>query len=159
MANISIDLIGEEFVYRMLAELPTEIQNTALDDAYKYVLNTMQTSQPSPRYITRRAAYGQTFFSDRQRKWFFANLNDGSINVPYNRTQGLRRAWRIQGSGQNASVINDAEGNEYVIGDKQSRHEALVGWRKPEDIIKEREDRIQRIIEGSVQKALKKFGA
>ena len=155
---ISIDMVGEERVFNLLAELPAEVQNTALDDVNKYILDTMQSSQPSPRYVTRRAAYGVTFFSDRQRRWFFANLNDGSIDVPYRRTQGLRKNWRIKGSGQNAAVINDTPGIEFVMGDQQSRHEALVGWRKPEDIIREREERIQRIIEGSVTKAIKRLG-
>lgn len=82
-----------------------------------------------PRRVTRRAAYGRSFQSDRQRRWFFWALDAGYIRVPYNRTFAMRRGWRIEGSGSSTRVVNDTEAAKYSMGDEtQARLNKLVGW-------------------------------
>ena len=157
MSNITVDIIGEEAVYNLLVNLPQAVQDAALEEAYEYLINVLR-AYPPQRYVTRASAYGQTFFTDRQRRWFFAALNSGEINVPYQRTQGLRRAWNKHGFGQNAKLINNTPGAEYVIGDKQSRHEERVGWKTVDKTIEEREERIFEKLQVGAQKALKKLG-
>ena len=158
MSNITIDIVGEEVVFDLLAKLPTEVQDAAIEEAYKYLLDVLR-AYPPRRYITRVSAYGTPFFTDRQRKWFFAALNSGEIDVPYRRTQGLGRAWKKHGFGQNAMLVNPTPGAEYVMGEKQSRHEAMVGWKTTDQIVEEREARIMEKLEVGAEKALKKLGA
>jgi len=124
---IAVEIQGVEELRASLLKLPPAIQDAVVDDVTKYYINVFKSEQPAPRRVSRRAAYGVTFFSARQRKWFFANLKDGSINVPYHRTQALRNAWRQVGDGRTSFIVNDAPGAPFVVGDDtQSRHEKMV---------------------------------
>jgi hypothetical protein len=147
-------------VQAILKNLPQDIQDAAVDEINKYLVNVMQTGQPSPNYVTRKAAYGVSFFTERQRRWFFANLNEGNIDVPYKRTQGLRNAWHVEGSGARSFVVNDAPGAAYVMGDEtQSRHEKMVGWPTVGALLKKSLNRIGKILETTANKAMRKRGA
>lgn len=92
------------------------------------VLELMKIYDP-PRRVTRKAAYGRSFQSDRQRRWFFWALDAGVIRVPYQRTFAMRRGWRIEGSGNGTRVVNDTEAAKFSMGDEtQARLNKLVGW-------------------------------
>jgi predicted dinucleotide-utilizing enzyme len=55
--------------------------------------------------------------------------------------------------------VNYLSGAVYVYGErKQSRHEAMVGWKKPSQQIKERMTKINAIIDGAAKKAIRKLG-
>lgn len=155
---IGIDIIGEDVLAEKLKKLPPAVQDAAVDEVSSYLLNILK-AYPSKNYITRTTAYGKSFFTDKQRKWFFASLNDGSINIPYRRTQGLARAWEKLGSGAYTILVNEAQGAKYVIGDKtQSRHEMLVGWRTVGQVIKVHTRRIIEKADAGAKKALRKLG-
>jgi hypothetical protein len=49
---------------------------------------------PAQEHLTRREVYGEPFKSDKQRRWFFAALRDGEIQVPYQRTGELASSWQ-----------------------------------------------------------------
>jgi hypothetical protein len=156
--GFAVDGIPE--LQAILNNLPQDIQDAAVDEINKYLVNVMQSGQPSPNYVTRKAAYGVTFFTEKQRRWFFANLNSGGINVPYRRTQGLRNSWKIEGSGARSFIINDAPGAGYVMGDDtQSRHEKMVGWPTVGKLIDKSMARINKILEAVANKIMRKKGA
>jgi len=90
---IAIDIEGLEPLVKGLDKLPQNIQDAAGDDVAKYLVNVLK-KYPPPKRVTRKAAYGTTFFSDNQRKFFFAALRSGAISVPYRRTQAFARGWR-----------------------------------------------------------------
>ena len=154
---IVIDVQGIKEIAAKLAKLPIEAANAGVEAANKYLLDVLRT-YPPPKYVTRKAAYGRTFQSDKQRRWFFASLADGSLKVPYHRTQGIRKSWRQEGSGAQSFLANDAPGVGWVMGDNQSRHEALVGWKKVSAIVKERTAKIVEQFEVGVKKAIRKLG-
>lgn len=141
-----------------LRRLPPAVQDAVVDALAKKLIDILKTEQPTPRYVTRKAAYeGVTFFTDKQRRWFFAALDRGEIQVPYHRTQEMRNAWKQIGKGKQSIVANEAEGVEFVIGDEhQSRHEAMVGWKKIGATISKHTPTLEKTALGVAQRAIDK---
>lgn len=159
--GIQVDIIGKEEIFNLLAKLPTVVQDTAVEDANEYLLNVVRT-YPSYRHITRAQAYPEVggWFSEKQRRYVMGAISRGEIKIPYPRTQGFRRAWRKQGSGQNQILVNDSPAGPYIMGEeRQSRMSALIGWKKPSQIMTERQTQLMKVLDGSIKKALRKFGA
>lgn len=116
------------------------------DQAQKY---------PPKRSVTRKQAYGSSFQSDKQRRWFFAALKAGQIRVPYQRTGTLLRGWKIMPFGsQDFLVINETEYAGYVMGATQSRMMSMIGWKTLEGIVdKTALDQAIRIMSEEIQRA------
>ena len=94
------------------------------------------THYPAYKAITRRAAYGRTFQSDRQRRKVMAQIRSGRIDPGYpHRTGRLQRGWTVTGDGTKATVKNDVEYAGLVMGTDQARLNKLVGWRIYSDVI------------------------
>jgi hypothetical protein len=91
---------------------------------------------PERMHLRRRDVYGTPFVSDRQRRWFFAALRDGSLVIPRKRTMTLARSWNAlyQRDARGASVTigsnaNMAPYNIYVQSEEnQSLFMAALGW-------------------------------
>lgn len=86
---------------------------------------------PGYRYVSRRAAYGVPFFSDRQRRWFFAALASGELKIGDNRTRRLADGWQIKQTGpKQIDLFNAVPYAKYVQGTmtEQARQPRLVGW-------------------------------
>jgi hypothetical protein len=160
MANdfIGIHVEGDiPKIQNFLRRYPKEAQNAIVDDVNTYLLKVVK-EYPSPRSVTRTAAYGAPFFTEKQRRWFFAALARGEISVPYHRTQGLRESWQIIGKGKGSILVNESQGAPYTMGDNtQSRHEKLVGWKTIGTILKERMAKIETVAVGAAKKVLKKL--
>lgn len=153
---IGLDIIGEKEIAALLAQLPEEVQNMAVDDIAEYLLNVLRTYPPQ-QSITRKQAYEQTFFTNKQRRYFFYALNAGIIQVPYRRTQTLRRGWQKIDQGKNAILVNQTPYADWMMGGHQSRMASKTGWKKIEAIIKERADQIERRLVAAAEKAIKKL--
>lgn len=160
MGFVGFDVEGEENLARKLKLVsdPRVASEMTLEVA-KEVRQGMQRSTPSRKYVTRKAAYGKTFFSERQRRWFFANLGEG-LQVPYKRTDRMRRNWDVMPFGaSNHLVVNDSPGAEYVFGDQtQSRHEAMVGWKTIGTVVRKMSDRIRFTANKVLDAYLRKVG-
>ena len=92
---------------------------------------------PSYRHITRASAYGQTFQSDKQRKWFWAN--GGPDMIGNNRTNETFNAWtfRVENNGYRIVLGNASTGAYYTMHDSgQAAQPRLVGWNKAMDVVK-----------------------
>lgn len=157
-AFVAIDAQGIPRLQNYLRALPPAVADAVMDAVAKALIDIMRTSQPPPKYVTRAAAYdGQTFFSEKQRRWFFANLADGGIKVPYHRTQEMSKAWRQIGKGASSILANEAPGAEFVIGDEhQSRHEKLVGWKTTSMTIAQHMPRIEKVAAAAAHQGIKK---
>ena len=159
MANDTFIVVSVDGIPAIQARLKTllpALADAGTDSANVYMLNVLRT-YPKPKFVTRKSAYGVTFFTARQRRWFFAALGDGRLHIPYRRTQGIRNNWRVEGEGRQSFIANDAPGVEYVMDDKlQSRHEKKVGWIKVGDILRERNDKIVSAFDAGVKKEMKK---
>ena len=92
---------------------------------------------PPYKYVTRKSAYGQTFQSDKQRRYVMARIADGTIDpgAPH-RTGRLQRGWTRIGSGVRTRIVNEEPHALYVMDTQgQARQPAKVGWRKVAEII------------------------
>ena len=88
------------------------------------------------KYVSRAAAYGQTFVSDRQRRYVMARIREGSITPGVeNRTHQMVAGWDYEQASGQTYLRNEVPGVEYVQGDNQARQPAMVGWRRVSDVI------------------------
>jgi hypothetical protein len=158
MANdfIAIEVQGLKELIAALEKLPPEAQDAAIDEASKYMLNVLR-AYPPQKYVSRQSAYGKTFFSDKQRRFFFAALKDGRIGVPYSRTQSLSKGWKILDKGKDAMLVNESPHADLVMGDNQSRHAAKIGWKKHTQQLQERKARIIEVANAAVKKVLRRL--
>jgi hypothetical protein len=82
------------------------------------------------KYVSRKRAYGQTFQSEKQRRWFWAN--GGPDMIGNNRSGETANAWTAKStnSGYGLTLENKAEGAKWIWGDRtQAAQPALVGHR------------------------------
>ena len=155
---IAIDVQGIDELMAKLAQLPDDMKDAISDDVLKYMKDVLQ-AYPPPKRISRKSAYGQTFFTEKQRRYFFWALNKGIINVPYGRTQDYRKAWEQVGTGYGSILANETPYAVYLQDDQQqSRLSAKIGWKKLGVVIKEHMKGILQIADGAVKKAIRKRG-
>lgn len=161
MIAIQLSYNGGEF-----ANLPaalTKLERSLLNDqttqkCAEFVLEKVQ-QYPPYQYVSRKQAYGQTFKSDKQRRWFFAALNSGALTIPYNRTNQLKSGWSIVASGHTRTVTNSVKYAGYVMGDNsQSRMQALIGWRTTQAFVRDYDAAIGRVALASVEEQIKDAG-
>lgn len=119
----------------LINDLPRNMRGVAVEAASVYLVGDGTrglTHYPAYRFISRTAAYGRPFQSDRQRRWFFAALRQGTILPGYpRRTGNTQRAWVITNSGVKSTIRNDTAGAFYTVGDPgQARLNELAGWRR-----------------------------
>lgn len=105
---------------------------------------------PNYRYVSRKAAYGRSFFSPEQRKWFFAALADGRITPGRpNRTGTLGDGWRITSNGpRQIDLVNEVPYAKYVQGTDPHPHAAqprMAGWKSITYWLKEFHSEIGRV--------------
>lgn len=154
---IGIDIEGVEEVKALLRKLPKEAQAQVTDDVARYMIDVLR-GYPPQKYVSRKEAYPEVggWFSDKQRRWFFANLGD--LQIPYRRTQEYSRGWKAVGQGPQTLVVNETPHAIYLQDEHmQSRMAAKGGWKKLSLIIKERASRITVIAEAAAKKAIKKL--
>jgi len=121
----------------------------------EFIAKKLRDEQPPYKYVSRQQAFGVTFFSDRQRRYFFWALREGIINVPYRRTGALAAGWKVDVSGTQATVTNAVPSAPYVQSrPRQSRMMTMIGWPTVEDYVDKYEGEIGRIAFGIVQQAI-----
>ena len=88
---------------------------------------------PAYKFITRRKAYGKSFESLKQQRWFFAAKAEGKILPGYPRRTGeIQRGWEFKerdSSWTHINITNEAEGVGWVMGASQANQPRLAGWR------------------------------
>lgn len=158
---IGVDITGIEQIKAKLDAMPEAVADAGVEAANEYLRGVLQRYPPQ-KDVTRASAYPEVggWFSDRQRRWFFANLREGNISVPYVRTNRLSNAWKLYGQGKTQIIANESPGAQYVQGvwkGEQSRHENKVGWKGVNVIIEERLKQIVGAFTVGANKALKKL--
>jgi len=156
---IGVDISGDKRIAKLLEKLPDAIADDIVPAIAEYLVNVYQIYPPKKK-ITRKQAFGRTFQSEKQRRYFFWALGKGIIRTPYKRTQQLRNAWRIVGSDRNAIVVNQTLYAEFVMGDEheQSKMMNMIGWEHAGAVPALNKDKIDKIIVVEAKKAAKKLG-
>jgi hypothetical protein len=95
---------------------------------------------PPYKYVTRKQAYGRTFQTERQKRWFFWALHSGRILPGYPRRTGrFQRGWRIESVTEKQALITNNEPHSVWLASDtmQARLPALVGWKRVSQTIED----------------------
>ena len=153
---VRYEVRGLDELEAFLKRMPHGTRGVAAESSTEYILGDDRHGAkhyPPYKRVTRKRAYGKTFQSDRQRRWFFANLNDGSLKIPYTRTNKLRDNWEIIGSKYNPVIRNRLSYAKHVVGDgTQSKMSKLIGWRTLSQIVDDNVRGAMRAANAAVQK-------
>ena len=174
------DFIGVEFdpginqFMHRISSLPKVYQDEILDEMDDYGLEVLR-KYPKRKYVTRKQAYGKTWFNkhgdNRQRKWFMWAVStdqipgwrmtkDGPVGQ-YKRSGKLGEAWKSSRQGDEVHYTNQAPGAVWVMGEKQSRHEEMVGWKKASAIMAGaltfRSSKFRTAVQKAYQRAIRKL--
>ena len=139
---IKITMRGIEAVQEYLKTVPYGALKDALAAFTEYIVGNEQhgLKHADPyKFVTRKAAYGFSFFTDKQRKWFFWALNTGQIDPGSGKRTGESTgAWKAEprNDGYRYTISNPTAGAYYTRSDTgQARQPAMVGWRKVAQVI------------------------
>ena len=114
-----------------LADIPEGAGNAGVEASTNYLLGVFVNKEvPESKSVfegSRTAAYGVPFFSDKQRKFFFAAIVD---TLPYERggqNNGVESDWKIEGSGKSMRIVNYSQAAHFLYDNtKQARQLALA---------------------------------
>ena len=139
MPEIQIKVRGVDKVKAFISSLPRNLRGIATQAAAEWFVGNGQRGlrrYPPYKYVTRKAAYGKTFQSDKQRRYVMAKIRSGEIDPGYpHRTGNYQRGWQIINSGVKTQIVNDVPYAGYVGGEEQARLNEKIGWRKAVDIL------------------------
>jgi len=135
----SFRIRGVQELQAFLKKLPRGSLRVGLRAFSEYVLGNerhgLRHTEPY-KYVTRKSAYGITFFTEKQRRWFWAN--GGPDMIGNNRTGESAKAWTLveKQGGYQISLYNPTRAAYYTRNDKgQARQPAKVGWRKVSAVV------------------------
>lgn len=152
--NIRITGIGDTI--KRLEALGGSFGDSLLKGAI-YLRGVIAEYPPSKR-LTRRSVYGRSFVSERQRRWFFASLNDGSLQIPYRRTHNLGHRWTARKESERKAIVgNNASYARYVQDEDrpQALFMAAIGWRTAQSVTRAEKEKVVREIKRDVQAQLR----
>ena len=140
--NVKFKIRNVEAVQSFLRAIPRGVLKVALEAFTEYVIGDdrhgLKHNEPY-KYVTRKSAYGFSFFTDKQRRWFFWALNTGQIDPGSGvRTGQTSDGWTYTTSsnGYQYTITNSTPGAYYTRDDYgQARQPAKVGWRKVSDVL------------------------
>lgn len=126
-------------IQEFLKSVPRGVKGVAVTAVREYIMGNSRHGlkhEPAYKYVSRKSAYGKTFFSDKQRKWFWAN--GGPDMIGNHRTGYQTSSWGYTGDPTTRQTIyNTAASTAYTMGDKsQAAQPRLVGWRKVGDVVR-----------------------
>jgi hypothetical protein len=161
MAEENVDIKGLEETLKKLTRLgKLEKVYAGLKSAGLYLKGKVAKYPPRKR-ITIAQVGG--WASERQRRWFFAALRSGEIQVPYKRgispsSQALGRRWTMQHFKSAFQVVvgNNVSYARFVMGDKQSRMMDMIGWETVDEVAAKETKYVREYVYKAVMKAIEK---
>lgn len=154
---VGFEIKGLKELQERLSKLPIEAQDAGVEAANEYLVNLEKTLQPPYKYVSYKQAYGG-FISDRQRRYVMARIREGSIVIPYRRTQTMRNMWRVEGKGRNQIVVNEHPAAQWLKDiQTQARMMFLRNWTVIQEDVRRNGAQILRKFEAGVSKAIRKL--
>lgn len=156
--NVKFNVRGVKELQTFLKTVPRGTVYSALKAFTEYVIGNEfhgLKHNETYKYVSRKTAYGQTFVSDKQRRWFFANNMQDKIGN--NRTGRTSDGWQyVMKSDYRFTITNPEPGAYWTRDDKgQARQPAMVGWRKITQVIADNFDGAIRSATAAVSRWLK----
>ena len=104
----------------------------------------------------------QPFKTDKSRRFFFAALKRGDIEVPYKRgsspgSEKLGTSWttKVSADGRTGTVGNDTSYGRLVQGARQTAYHKKTGWETVQDVAKKEQKAVLRFFQQAYERALK----
>lgn len=100
------------------------------------------------------------FKSDKQRKFFFAALREGKIEVPYQRgtspgSERLSTKWRMEFGAFSAKAWNEASYAPLELdAERQAEYHRITGWKTVQQVARDEAEPVARIIAGEIEREL-----
>ena len=115
---------------------------------------------PGRKHVTIQSMGG--WKSDKQRRFFFAALRSGDIQVPYRRGQSpgsedLGQRWTVATRKQGLEVIvgNNASYGPFVQShDGQSKMMKVIGWKTDQQVLDENKGKVVEYIRDAIVKII-----
>ena len=135
--QIKFRIRNVEAVQSFFRAIPRGAVKVALEAFTDYIIGDeshgLRHADPY-KFVTRKSAYGFSFFTDKQRRWFFWALKTGKIDPGSGKRTGeSTAAWKAvpRNDGYRFTVQNNTAGGYWTRHDKkQARQLGKVGWRK-----------------------------
>jgi hypothetical protein len=156
---MKIVVTGLDKVQSFLKELPRGSRKAALKALGDYFLGDdahgLRHYEPY-KYVSRLKAYGKSFFTEKQRKWFWAN--GGPDMIGNNRTGESAGAWfeKETSGGYGLTLENKSEGGKWIWSNSQAAQPRKVGHRKAIDKVKSNMAGAMRSAQAAVNAFLKR---
>lgn len=153
MADAYVQIVGLEPLIAAVGRLAA---GSVLRDAMEVAVERVRTQIAI--YPPPATGYRMVWKSERQRRWFFAALRSGAIQVPYRRTGTLGRRWTTEVSRQGDDLVGRV-GNVTVYGPfvQSVDGQAAVHrgrWRTDEQVARLMEPNIQALFEARIEAAM-----
>ena len=158
MTTSGIEIEGLDAAIRKLTAIGRlDAVKTGMKEAAEHVKGKLGPSNyPPQKHLP------QPFKTDKSRRFFFAALADGRINVPYRRGQkpqseDLGQSWTIKArkGGLQWVVGNNVSYGPLVQGDEQTGYMKAVGWKNTDQVAKAESAAVNKILAAAIEKALK----
>ena len=135
--QIKFRIRNVEAVQSFLRAIPRGAVKVALEAFTDYVIGDeshgLRHAEPY-KFVTRKSAYGFSFFTPKQKRWFFWALKTGKIDPGSGKRTGeSTTAWKAvpRNDGYRFTIQNNTVGGYWTRHDrKQARQLGRVGWRK-----------------------------
>jgi len=135
--QIKFRIRNVEAVQSFFRAIPRGAVKVALEAFTDYIIGDeshgLRHADPY-KFVTRKSAYGFSFFTVKQRRWFFWALKTGKIDPGSGKRTGeSTAAWKAvpRNDGYRFTVQNNTAGGYWTRHDKkQARQLGKVGWRK-----------------------------
>jgi hypothetical protein len=161
--TIHIDVQGLDKIQAALDKFPRQIESylgQAGDEAAKRVIFEAEGLK---KYPPGGPGAPQPFKTDKSRRYFFAALKSGEIEVPYRRGQSAKSErygtqWYAERKGYSTLIGNRSSYAQWLGGQNQSGYMAGRGWRRLTDVVHERMGDIVKTYQSWVDKLLRDLG-
>lgn len=120
---------------------------------------------PQVPHPPRGSVFTFAWQTKKQKRFFFAALRRGEIEVPYRRglspsSKALGRQWSIEQSGDGLTAVVGVSTDvvpyaRYVQDrDLQSRYMQALGWRTVQDVAEEANGEVQRMVKDEIEREI-----
>lgn len=138
----------------------TAVQGALLEGGA--LVKTGMQQYPPQAHLSRKAVYGQSFQTDRQRKFFFYALKHGLIQVPYRRGQSpgsrnLKQQWSVIASngGLTVEIGNVTPYGPLVQGSElQTGFARATGWQTDKQVLDREGPAVVGLVKESIDEQL-----
>lgn len=150
----SVQIVGLEPLMAAVGRLAAGVVlRDAMEVAVERVRTQIAIYPPPP------SGHRMVWKSERQRRWFFAALRSGAIQVPYRRTGTLGRRWTTRVSGSTLATLTGEVGNVTAYGPwvQKADEQAQVHrgrWRTDEQVATMMAPSIQALFEARLRAAM-----